>query len=112
MNFFILIILTICKEVYSEPVCVQKYLFAKTCHFYKITNSNGCYRYSLDNCKIVRTTNNEFKCPKYFCQEKSEVSKVYQYIEIDINSVTIKYILRTKTQLLLMVLRGFEPTPH
>lgn len=53
----------------NEPKCVLKQTFAKVCHFYDITNTNGCFRYSLENCRIFRTTYNEFRCPKYICTE-------------------------------------------
>lgn len=53
---------------FNEPRCVRKEVFAKKCDFYQITNKNGCFPYSLDNCKVIKTTRNEFKCPKYYCE--------------------------------------------
>lgn len=52
-----------------EQKCVQKFTFAKTCKFYDIVNKNGCYAYSVENCRVIRTTRNEFRCPKYICEE-------------------------------------------
>ena len=47
------------------PNCVLSLKFEKVCHFYKF--DNVCTPWNTTLCQKLRTTRNEFKCPKYKC---------------------------------------------
>ncbi len=51
----------------SFPNCKTIYTFSKVCHHYKFELGQECVPWNLTSCKKLKTTYNQFKCPKYIC---------------------------------------------
>ena len=47
------------------PNCRVSLQFSKVCHFYKFNDL--CVPWDTSRCEKLRTTRDEFKCPKYRC---------------------------------------------